>query len=379
MIVLVIAIGAVYLMVFRKPYEVLFSRLRPADAATIVAELDKKKVRYHLADGGATILVPHNSVDSTRLNVLSQDLPLKGAVGFELFNKSDMGLTEFAQRINYQRALQGELARTLMTVDSVDSARVHLSIAEPTIFRDDRRPSKASVTLTARPGRVITLATVLGVQRLVAASVSELSAADVVVLDEQGRVVSGGVLDAAPAAPEPSRSAEVEAYYVSKIRDALAEVYSRDDFDIAVWAPRELDPVASPADTVGAGKRDYTLRVVLSAARPMSAQRLERARMIAEEVVEAEPARGDTVTLIPTGAAASASYAPPAAAPASSVRAAALDGRGVRFWLYGAFAALLLLGVLATFPRRRRSEGMSEAQRQSYADRIGKLMSTGEA
>ena len=115
--VLTLALAAAYFFVLRKPYGVLFSGLRQADAATIVADLDKKKTPYRLADGGSTILIPRDVVDSTRLAIAGEDLPLKGTVGFELFNKSDMGLTEFAQRINYQRALQGELARTIMTLD----------------------------------------------------------------------------------------------------------------------------------------------------------------------------------------------------------------------------------------------------------------------
>src|SRR3954454_16858263 len=122
-------LAAFWLLFLRTDYGVLFSRLREPDAATIVAELDKRKIPYRLEQGGTTILVPADRVDNTRLAVMGEDLPLKGQVGFELFNKSDMGLTDFAQKINYQRALQGELARTIMTVESVDSARVHLSIS----------------------------------------------------------------------------------------------------------------------------------------------------------------------------------------------------------------------------------------------------------
>src|ERR1700749_2833351 len=154
----VASIGCVILIVawflfLRVDYQPLFTALRPADAAKIVADLDRRKVSYRLENGATTILVPAETVDATRLNLMSEDLPLKGTVGFELFNKSDMGLTEFAQKINYQRALQGELARTIMTIDVIDSARVHLSLPEPTVFREDRRAPKASVTLATRQGR----------------------------------------------------------------------------------------------------------------------------------------------------------------------------------------------------------------------------------
>src|SRR5689334_17239302 len=179
-----------YLSFFRTTYSPLFTNLRTMDAATIVAELDKKKTPYRLRDGGATILVPSAIVDTTRLSVMSEDLPLKGSVGFELFNKSDMGLTEFAQKINYQRALQGELARTIMTMDAVDAARVHLSLPEPTIFRDDRRTPKASVTVVTRGGKQLSVGTIRGIRRLVAAAVPDLDVANVVILDDAGEVVS---------------------------------------------------------------------------------------------------------------------------------------------------------------------------------------------
>lgn len=173
----------------RTPYMPLFTNLRATDAATIVASLEQKKIPYHLADGGTTILVPAEAVDVARLNATTDDLPLKGTVGFELFNKSDMGLTDFAQKINYQRALQGELARTIMTLDGVDTARVHLSLGEDRIFRDDRVPPKASVTIRMQKGASLTGNVAQGVKRLIAAAVSNLDAANVVILDETGREV----------------------------------------------------------------------------------------------------------------------------------------------------------------------------------------------
>src|SRR5262249_5495561 len=142
-------------------------------------------------DGGATIRVPRDLVAKTRVGIANQDLPLKGTIGFELFSKSDLGLTEQAQRINYQRALQGELARTIMGMDSVDFAPVHLAIPEPTYSPGAGRPPRAAVSVQTRPGRQLSADTVRGIQRLVAATVPDLNVADVVVLDQAGRVVSG--------------------------------------------------------------------------------------------------------------------------------------------------------------------------------------------
>ena len=188
-ILLCVGGAAAYFTFLRTSYTTLFANLRLSEAAAIVSDLDKKKVPYRLKDKGATILVPTKSVDAVRLDETSGDLPLQGQVGFELFNKSDMGLTEFAQRINYQRALQGELARTIMSLDAVDTARVHLSLPDPSVFRDDRRPPKASATIVPRPGRMLSRAAVAGIRRLIAAAVPDLDPAAVVILDDHGDIL----------------------------------------------------------------------------------------------------------------------------------------------------------------------------------------------
>lgn len=233
--ILLFVLGSVYFVFLRQPDAVLFSKLRPMDAATIVAELDKKKVPYHLTDGGATILVAENQVDATRLAILSQDLPLKGAVGFELFNKSDIGLTEFAQKINYQRALQGELARTIMTMDAIDTARVHLSLPEPTIFRDDKRPPKASIALTLKPGTPLALGTVAGIRRLVAAAVSDLDVANVVVVDGEGEVIGTDSATVIADWETPGQHA-AEVYYADTVRQVLKASYPTEAFTVKVAA-----------------------------------------------------------------------------------------------------------------------------------------------
>ena len=246
--ILLFVLGSVYFVFLRQPDAVLFSKLRPMDAATIVAELDKKKVPYHLADGGATILVAENQVDATRLAILSQDLPLKGAVGFELFNKSDIGLTEFAQKINYQRALQGELARTIMTMDAIDTARVHLSLPEPTIFRDDKRPPKASIALTLKPGKPLALGTVAGIRRLVAAAVPDLDVANVVVVDGEGEVISTDSATVVADWETPGQHA-AEVYYADTVQQVLKASYPTEAFTVKVAAsPVFSAPVSDNED-----------------------------------------------------------------------------------------------------------------------------------
>jgi len=183
---IVCLVGGLGLWAYRTDYQVLFSDVAAADAAAMTSELDKLKTPYELADGGATILVPRELVYKTRLALMGKDLPLQGAVGFEVFNNADFGMTEFVQKVNYQRAIQGELTRTILAIDGVQAARVHLAIPEQGLFKKAATRPKASVTLTMKRGQALAPEQVAGIQRLVAASVPDIAGADVTVLNQLG-------------------------------------------------------------------------------------------------------------------------------------------------------------------------------------------------
>jgi flagellar M-ring protein FliF len=204
-------IAAIYLLAFRQNYEPLYANLRAAEAAAIVDELEKANVAHRLADGGATIMVPNTQADEARLKIASSDLTQRGLVGFEVFNKTDMGLTEFAQRVNYQRALQGELARTILAIDGVEAVRVHLSITEPNAFMADNVAPRASLTITPRKGVEISPALALGIQKLVAAAVPHLTPDAVVVLDARGVLLSDNAMGALAAQAPPPRPVATDA------------------------------------------------------------------------------------------------------------------------------------------------------------------------
>lgn len=172
---------------FAANYQVLFSDLDPQDAASIVAELERMKVGHRLQDEGRTVLVEQSDVHKTRLKLLSKGgVNLRGTVGFELFADNDFGMTEFAQKINYQRALQGELARTIMALEEVRAARVHLVLPESGLLRKSDARGKASITITTQPGRKLQAAQVAGIQRLVAAAVPQIEPTAVTLLDSRG-------------------------------------------------------------------------------------------------------------------------------------------------------------------------------------------------
>lgn len=383
--------AAAYFLFLRTEYGVLFSDLREADAATIVAELDQAKIPYRLDAKGTRILVPEELVDGTRLNIMGRDLPIKGMVGFELFNKSDMGLTEFAQKINYQRALQGELARTIMTMDTVETARVHLSLTERTIFRDDKVPPEASVTVVPRMGKPLSRGTVRGIQRLVAASVPELDLANVVVLDNDGEVMSGDApVEAAPS-PQLRQKQAVEQSYASQIEQAMERGYPAAKVEVTVWAgplPSGLGAEAAAAadPSWNPEQRNFRLHVALAVDDDLDSRAHEEMSSLAGEVIGLSPALGDqvTVSVLSSGAAdEKLSSDDPSTASADRVAPGPASSSGADMALgFGFWAAIALLALLAALVLRRRRESapraLTEQQRSDFVDRFKVLLEQGE-
>ena len=172
-------------------YQLLYAKLTPSDAAQIVDVLKSDKIPYELSQGGQTIRIPASALYETRLKLAGEGLPQGGEVGMEIFEDSSLGMTEFLQKLNYQRALQGELSRTIKSLDAVDQARVHLVIPKDTLFLKEKPRGKASVTIKIKPGKTITSKQTQGIVHLVAASVEGINAQDVVVVDLKGNLLSG--------------------------------------------------------------------------------------------------------------------------------------------------------------------------------------------
>src|SRR5688500_596782 len=243
--VILIATVAFAWWAMRTEYAVLFSRLTEADAAGIVTELKKQKVDYQLGDGGTAIRVPAERVHDIRLALMSSGTPLAGGVGFEIFDRQGLGATEQSQRVSFQRALQGELARTIGALDGVQQARVHLVLPESTLFRRDRQEARASVSLKLKPGVVLQNAQIYGIQRLVVASVAGLELGRVVVTDQHGLTLfaadalsTGGTGEA-----RLSMKREVEEYVARKIVALLDRAYGPGRAIVSVDATLNFDEV----------------------------------------------------------------------------------------------------------------------------------------
>ena len=171
-------------------YQVLYSNLALDDASAVCDRLREMKIPYRLESGGTAVLVPASQVYDLRMELAAGGLPQGAGVGFEIFDESKFGMTEFLQKINFRRALQGELARTIGQLSEVTACRVHLSIPEKTIFTDHKEATKASVVVTLQSGRSLSRRQVQGVIRLVASSVEGLSPDHVTVLNSAGELLS---------------------------------------------------------------------------------------------------------------------------------------------------------------------------------------------
>src|ERR1700744_5693025 len=172
------------------PKSILFSGLEPRDAAAVTAKLDSLNEKYEAKGDGGTILVPADDVTKLRMQLASDNLPAAG-VGYEIFDKSDaFGATAFVQNLNKQRAIEGELARSIQTIDGIDGVRVHLVVPEHQIFGHDDQQPTASVVLKTRG--VLGKGQVQAIQHLVAAAVAGLAAERVAVVDDKGDLLAGG-------------------------------------------------------------------------------------------------------------------------------------------------------------------------------------------
>ncbi|MFA7670474.1 MAG: flagellar basal-body MS-ring/collar protein FliF, partial [Burkholderiaceae bacterium] len=186
-----IALLAVVSLWFRGPdYKVLFSNLQDRDGGAIITALAQMNVPYQLTDNGSAILVPAEKVHETRLQLAQQGLPRSGEAGFELIDQTRFGASQFTEQINFQRALEGELASSIQALNAVQHARVHLALPRETLFVRDRQPPSASVLLTLYPGRMLSESQVSAISWLVSSSVPNLTADNVSVVDQNGRLLT---------------------------------------------------------------------------------------------------------------------------------------------------------------------------------------------
>lgn len=221
-------------------YRVLYANLSEADGGRIISELEQRGVSYRFSEGGQAVMVPSGEVHRLRLQLAEQGLPQAGNVGLSIMDNQAFGISQFAEQVNYQRGLEGELASSIESLSPVARARVHLAMAKPSVFIREREPAKASVVLTLHPGRALGDGQVQAIAHMVSSSVPELATSDVTVVDHTGRLLSRQ--DGRGAGPDGTRLdyiRDVERDYRQRIEDILTPILGRRNVRAQVTA--EID------------------------------------------------------------------------------------------------------------------------------------------
>lgn len=246
----VIATVVALLLWAREPeYRVLFSSLSEADGGQIIGELDKRGIPYRLGEGGNTIMVPSDKMNALRLQLAEQGLPKGGSIGFELLDKQAFGVSQFAEHLNYQRGLEGELSRTVESLGPVAKARVHLVMAKQSVFVRDREAARASVVLTLQPGRELGQSQANAIVHLVTSSVPELNVDAVTVVDQNGRLLSQTHTDNTGLdGSQLSYVREVEQSYRRRIEDILTPLLGNQNVHAQVVAQIDFSSRESTAE-----------------------------------------------------------------------------------------------------------------------------------
>lgn len=213
-------------------YAVLFSNLEERDGGAIIASLKKQNIPYRLKDGG-TIYVPASAVHETRLQLATEGLPKGALVGFEVMEKQKLGVSQFHEQVNFQRALEGELSRTVQSLSSVSAARVHLAIPKQSGFLRNQQKPSASVMVTLYPGRFLSPEQVAGIVHLIASSLPRLEYEQVSVVDQNGKLLTERPGEDNKSELDANQLAyvkEIEEGYIQRIANILEPVIGRGNF-----------------------------------------------------------------------------------------------------------------------------------------------------
>jgi flagellar M-ring protein FliF len=244
--VTVLLIGALGFWSSQPDYVMLYGGLTAEDAAAISTKLGDDKIPFKYEASRGTILVPAGKAESARLNLAGLGLPKSSNEGFEIFDKSTFGMTEFVQRINYQRALQGTLARNIQAIDAVESARVSLSIPEEELFTKDKKEAKASIVIHLHANRLLSGEQVGAIRYLVSSSVPKLDPRNVTIVDSTGKMLSRPQEEGSAAAlsdEQLTMQKQIEKHFTEKVQGLLDPVLGSGQSVVRVTAQLNLDRI----------------------------------------------------------------------------------------------------------------------------------------
>lgn len=216
-------------------YSVAFNELNDEDMYRIVSLLKDNGIHYKFDEKNTRVLVRDSDVHTSRMLVMQNNLITSGNVGFEIFNDSEFGMTEFSQKVNYQRALQGELSRTISSLDEIDFARLHLVQPTTSIFEDKEKKPRASVTLFVKSGMTLSQQQIIGIQRIVAYSIDKMDVNNVIIADQGGHILSGHKSETMEVQEEKlKRKKNIESLYTDKIDEAIRKHVESGKYSISV-------------------------------------------------------------------------------------------------------------------------------------------------
>ncbi|WP_301102930.1 flagellar basal-body MS-ring/collar protein FliF [Propionivibrio sp.] len=258
-ILLMISIAAVVALIVasstwlkQADYRVLFSNISERDGGAIIASLEQLNIPYRFNESGGAILIPGGRVHEVRLRLATQGLPKGGGVGFELMENQKFGISQFAEQVNYQRGLEGELSRTIQSIGAVQTARVHLAIPKPSVFvREELKPS-ASVLINLYPGRLLDPSQIAGIQNLVAASVPNLAVSGVTLIDQSGALLSQLKSKLMEVGLDPSQIRyvqEIEASAIKRVDDILSPIVGQGNVRVQIAADVDFSQSEQTAET----------------------------------------------------------------------------------------------------------------------------------
>jgi flagellar M-ring protein FliF len=186
----VVLVIIIFNQINKASYQVLYRNLEPQEAGQIIDQLKAQKISYQISQGGTEVLVPESKINDIRLSLASQGYPKSGVVGYEIFDQTNLGMTDFLQKVNYRRALEGELTKTIASLKEVKTARVHLVIPEQRLFKEDEKEPTASVVLYLDRSMPLSQRQIEGIAYLVSSSVEGLPPENVTILDASGKLLS---------------------------------------------------------------------------------------------------------------------------------------------------------------------------------------------
>lgn len=242
------------LFAFNEPaYTTLYSNLPSEEASEVVTYLNNQKIPYKLEQGGNTISVSKVDVYEVRLALAGKGIPSSGMIGYEIFDKNTIGMSEFMQKINFKRALEGEIARTIIQQDGIENARVHVVSPEKAVFKEEQRDATASVVLKLRAGFSLSQSSIMAITNLVASSVEGLDATSVTIIDNKGRLLSKKP-EKSELAINSSKQYEIksniEKYLANKAQTILDKIVGYDNSDVKVNVDLDFKQIEKTLETI---------------------------------------------------------------------------------------------------------------------------------